>query len=119
MTIISQYKPKARKVHFCNWCAQKIQPGELYDKAANVYDGKIYTWKNHFACMKIATRLNMWDDVDDGVTENDFQESIQNEYCNLMSKHQNELYESDDFELPDFRGQLKFVLDFYQIPHTL
>lgn len=99
----------AKKRHKCNFCNGIIEIGEKYDWSKNVFDGVIYEWKNHISCGQIASKLNMYDWCDDGVTEEDFRESIQEEYHNIMSTEYREMYESSDFRIPPFCIQLDFV----------
>lgn len=87
MEIITTAKPKARKNHLCNFCGLIINKGEIYNYAVNKYEGEIYSWKTHEDCMKIATKLNMWDSCyDEGLTEEAFQETIHYEYIDLYPK---------------------------------
>lgn len=74
---------KSRKRHRCNFCEYHIQSGETYMRSTHTYDGEIYTWKTHVLCDKIAEKLNMYDDCDEGLTTDGFHECIKNEYHNL------------------------------------
>lgn len=57
----------------------------------------------------------MYDNCDEGVTSDFFIETIKDEYSNIMSNTQNELYESKDFVIPNFKDQLQFVMSYYAI----
>lgn len=82
MIVLSSRKPKARKNHVCDFCLGVIEKGTVYESQTNVYDG-LYVWKSHADCTKIANHLNMFDDCDEGLTGEDFQEFITTEYCDL------------------------------------
>ncbi|HET8886602.1 MAG TPA: hypothetical protein VFM70_09660 [Salinimicrobium sp.] len=98
MDILNQKKPKAKKDHTCNWCCGTIKKGEHYDFATCVYDGEIYTWKNHFKCMEIATELKMFGECPDGVTECDFNEFIYDEFGKYIDdeKHEDKDYSTEE-----------------------
>lgn len=66
---------KARKQHICDFCGQRILIGEKYMKATYV-DSEIYDWKSHIYCDKLSHTLKMYDDCDDGVTAEYFQEYV-------------------------------------------
>lgn len=114
MKLLSDLRHKARKEHICNYCGGIIKVGESYG-VQNIVDGKFYMWKSHVSCDKIANKLEMFDSCDDGVTENDFKEYIQEEYRNILSDHYNDIYESKDFVYPSFEEQLFFVKEYYKL----
>jgi len=99
---------KARKTHVCNWCGCTIPVGEIYQTQTLKYDD-IYTWKNHIKCMEVAHELKMFDECDEGVTGADFYEYVTEEFRELWRKLDNEMYESKDFKIPEFKQQLEFV----------
>ena len=109
MQTLSNSQRKARKIHECNFCAEKINIGEKYDHQACVKDGYMYDWKSHLHCSELASRLKMYDSCDEGVTHEDFIEIIQEEYRQIMSDNHNEEYESESFVYPTFHNQLVFV----------
>ena len=119
METILRTTRKANKEHKCNYCFQKIEKGQTYDFSTHTYDGIIYNWKNHIHCSSIAGKLRMWDNCDEGLSGEDFCESIRIEYQNIMSEHYSKLYESKEFVYPKFPEQLKFVMDFHKIDHNL
>ena len=116
METLSYAKPvKANKEHHCNYCDGLIEKGEVYDKSTHKLDGDVYTWKAHTKCNKIVSDLNMYDSTDgEGVTMEHFQETIQEEYQNIMNKNFNEQYESKEFVYPKFPEQLYFVIEFHK-----
>jgi len=64
--LISSSSPVARKDHRCNYCGGVIPKGEKYNRDFLIYDYP-YSWKNHFRCGMIASKLSMFDDCDEGV----------------------------------------------------
>jgi hypothetical protein len=114
-TIQPTTKRKAIKPHKCNYCELPIHKGSLYEVGVFKFDDSVYTWKNHIACAEIASKLKMYDYCDEGLTEEDFQENISEEYQRIMSDTQNELYESEGFVYPPFSERLRFVMNHYGI----
>ena len=114
-TIIYPTKTKAIKPHQCMFCLQPIDKGSTYLKSTHKLDGQIYAWKTHEHCSEIAHKLNMWDDVDEGVNSDVFIEFINNEYDSIMSKTQTEIWESKDFIIPKFNGRLLFVMNHHSV----
>lgn len=86
MISIRKKTPKARKNHLCNFCELVISKGTVYDNQTNIFDGQIYTWKTHLECTKLADELKMYDYVDEGLSGEDFQEYIKEEFCRLESE---------------------------------
>jgi len=112
-TIQYPTETKAIKNHRCDFCLGVIEKGSKYLKSVHKYD-VVYSWKTHKKCSEIASKLNMYDNCDEGVTSEDFIEIIREEYSRIMAETQNEKYESKDFILPNFGGQLQFVVDYYE-----
>lgn len=110
-TIVSPKLTKAIKEHKCMFCCQPITIGTKYFKSTHVADGEVYDWKTHQQCSWIADKLKMYDQVEEGVTTDDFLESIREEYASIMSKTQTELWESESFRIPQFSEQLIQVLN--------
>jgi hypothetical protein len=76
---------KASKPHQCNFCGYKIYLNDTYVKSTHVYDNAVYDWKAHKHCDEIATRLKMYEDLDDeGLTQEMFQENINETYNYLI-----------------------------------
>lgn len=107
-TISEPKQVKARKTHICNWCGCSISVGEAYNTATYKYDN-IYTWKSHLKCMELVNTLDM--EGDEGVTGEDFHEYITEEFSNIWRELDNELYESDEFVIPEFKQQVAFVYE--------
>lgn len=49
-TLMSESKPRARKRHFCIWCGDAINKGEVYRHERSVYDGHWQDHKWHLEC---------------------------------------------------------------------
>lgn len=105
METIASRKQKAIKDHKCDWCNLPIKKGEVYNYSVYKADNDLYVWKNHISCAEIAEKLKMFEDVwDKGLTGEDFQECIENEYSKLMM-----ITDGDDDESPPFEYKLNFV----------
>lgn len=69
---------KAKKEHKCNYCGGKILKGEEYEYSVHKIDD-VYTWKSHKHCAELTKLLNMDFDRNEGLTDDDFYEYI-NDY---------------------------------------
>lgn len=83
-TIKNHSEVKAIKEHICNFCNDKILIGEIYIKSVHVNDGELYDWKAHWYCNELASKLDMYKDADDGVTDQMFQETIHSVHDDLL-----------------------------------
>lgn len=83
-TLSYQTETKAIKEHSCNFCGLKIAQGEIYMKSTHKFDGYIYHWKGHKYCANLASRLKMYEDADDGVTQDLFMETIHTVHDDLL-----------------------------------
>ena len=70
----------AKKEHRCDLCGFNICAGKKYDWQKNVHDGMLYEFKMHLSCLELASKLNMFEECDDGLTGNDFVEFVEQEY---------------------------------------
>ena len=104
---------KARKAHVCNYCGFVINKGEKY-QTSTYFNDMIYTWKAHIECQSIASKLDMFDDADDGVTGELFYEIIIEEFKEIWIKLDRELYDSKYFVIPKFKEQLEFVIKHHE-----
>lgn len=43
-TVLRSERPAARKAHVCDLCNAIIQPGDVYDRQTNIFDGRLYDW---------------------------------------------------------------------------
>jgi len=112
--ILSSETRVARKAHFCNYCGLEIPKGERYSIDGVKGDG-LYTWKSHTTCGKLATELQWFDNYDEGLTHESFQESVNEEYNSIMSNFFNYIYESKEFNIPSFGERLRFIKEHHNI----
>jgi hypothetical protein len=82
---LSYQKRKARKDHICDFCGGIIKKDTIYQRQGIVHEHKLYTWKAHYRCLEICNKLDMFDNCDDGVTQEDFYEYINEEYYKLLA----------------------------------
>lgn len=115
METLRNLTPVARKEHKCMWCRGIIEVGEKYERTTHIHDGTLYDWVNHFSCRSLADKLDMWEYADEGVTDSDFYESVNDAYSDIMSNKFNEQWESRDFTMPDFLGKVEFLKQYYNI----
>jgi len=102
---------KAIKEHRCNFCYQKILKGNIYVKSVWKADD-LYAWKTHKHCDEIATKLKMYEDSDEGVDSDAFNEHIKNEYQNIIMKT---VPNWQDIIYPKSLERLFFVCKYYGI----
>lgn len=118
-TISYAVEVKAKKQHLCNFCCEKISQGETYNKSTHKQDSIVYSWKAHKHCSDIASRLKMYEDCDEGLTGDSFQENIHSEYFDLLvSKFsQNDIAKYSDviqqFRCVRFKDKLNYVIRYY------
>lgn len=103
MQTLSSKTPVARKDHRCDYCNGKIEKGEKYENSTHVYDGEVYTWKNHLDCHKLAVELNMFEDYI--LTGEDF--------CDIVSEYFFDFIAADyqTYKNTPFQDRLKAVKD--------
>ena len=68
-TISTSDIKSARAAHTCDWCNGPIEVGASYRRYRNVYDGEIYTWKEHPDCRALANKYDDAVGCDDGIPE--------------------------------------------------
>ena len=113
-TVIKHLRLKAAKEHTCNYCGCEIPKGQRYYRDTLVYDGVLYEWKSHIECFEVASMLNMFDDCDDGVSPDDFNEHV----FSYLESH----FRGEDDELPaeldslDLYGKVKHIIDTWNRP---
>jgi hypothetical protein len=49
--LISMTKPKAKKIHRCIWCSEKIQIGEVHIKQISSYGSDFQSMRWHPECL--------------------------------------------------------------------
>lgn len=108
VVLINQTIRKANKGHRCNWCHGIIQKGEEYEYSTHKNDGEIYTWKNHLKCHELVDGINMWDYADDGLSDDNFGEALQ-EYL-----WDNNWFKDDDFSKDDFANKQDKLKDWFE-----
>jgi hypothetical protein len=121
-TLTYQKEVKAIKEHSCNFCGTKINIGEAYMKSTHKHDGDVYDWKTHKYCAEIADRLKMYDDADEGVTMDDFMETIHCKHDDLLidqlpfDKEQPQKFSDIIQQLRHvkFRDKLWYVIRYYK-----
>lgn len=47
---LSDSNLRARKSHTCSLCHRSIEPGEIYNRQVNAYDGRAWTFKTCVQC---------------------------------------------------------------------
>lgn len=50
MITFSERTVRARKQHRCGMCGQGISAGDLYRVSVNLYDGRVYNWRECLPC---------------------------------------------------------------------
>lgn len=97
---------KAIKDHVCSFCNLKIRKGETYKNSTHIYEGSIYDWKSHTNCNYLATRLNMFEDADEGVTQDMFMEYVGNAHDDLLIE---KLPQENIKQYSDIIQQIRYV----------
>lgn len=106
MEILRQSKPKSKKEHTCDFCIEKIEKGKVYNSDTISHGDEFYTWKTHLKCAIIANKLTMYEDSQDGVTSDEFQDYITEEFKRMHE---------EGFKLPSFQERLNYVCTKYGI----
>lgn len=83
-TLQNPKKTKAAKDHHCDYCVGRILKDEIYMKSTHVFDGQIYDWKAHVKCDYLVHKMDMHDSCDEGVSEDDFNETITEGYFEIL-----------------------------------
>ena len=109
METLSYTQRKARKSHRCNFCSGEIEPGETYNISGHKYDGELYSWKSHIKCGDVANELRMFDDCDEGVTEDYFNEAIREEFSDIYSGDEDQVIDMT------FDQMLTYVIDKHKL----
>jgi len=119
-TLLPPTETKANKEHKCSFCNERISKGETYLKSTHKFDGELYDWRSHINCGWIASKLKLYDDCEEGLTQDDFIESIREEFYTLMINR----VEKDDFKKYQelfgylrsvyFKQQLVYVIHHYK-----
>ena len=106
-TISDSKEVKARKEHRCNFCNERITIDTKYMKSTHIYDNQVYDWKTHKHCNKLATRMDMYEYCDEGVTMDDFMETISCKHSDILI---GQITEDDRPKFGDIIQQFNWVL---------
>jgi hypothetical protein len=62
VTTLDSGRRKARKKYVCGFCLAAISPGDFYAYQVNIYDGRIYTWRDCLPCDRdnVVTYVHDW-----------------------------------------------------------
>lgn len=55
--VYDERRVKARKVHHCVACGERVEPGHIYMRVAIIYDGGVTTLKRCLRCQAIHEHL--------------------------------------------------------------
>lgn len=99
---------KANKEHKCDFCDSIIKIGEKYDWQKCKFNGILYEWKAHTSCCQLASKLKMYDWMDEGLTGEDFKEIIKETYFNWTPQ-------TNEKETPNFAEMLEIVKQNYNV----
>lgn len=106
-TLMHATEIKANKEHRCDFCEEKIMKGDNYIKSTHKHDGDIYDFKTHDYCAELASKMKMYDDADEGLTQEGFMESVSEaHYTFMIGKFSN----GDREKYGDVIEQLRYVL---------
>lgn len=108
-TLSNPKEVKAVKQHVCDLCGQRIVKDEKYMKSTHAYDGRVYDFKTHKYCSKLANRMDMYKECDEGLTMYIFMENVSEKHYDILC---NQL-PSDKKNFGDILTQLRYV-DFRQ-----
>ena len=75
--LIKELHPTARKEHKCMFCGCKIEVGEQYQRHTLKYEDAIYDWVSHDDCNTLTGLLDMYDNCDEGICRDDFEDAVQ------------------------------------------
>lgn len=106
MNILSITKPRAKKIHICDFCNQPIFIAEVYNNEAIADSGTVYNFKTHIDCALLANKLYMFDQVD-GCDTDSFGEYIREEFLQLNEEHNT--FTDDETDDCTFKEQLEYV----------
>lgn len=105
--VISYRWQKARKVHRCDYCRERIEKGSIYRRDF-CKDGKsAYSWKTCDKCETIVTGFWDWVSPDDGLDSQDFYDACKDFVCHFLCTN-------EDRELRGCNCDEDFVFRTYQ-----
>lgn len=118
-TLKNPTETKAVKEHNCSFCGEIIAKGTVYEKSTHKNNGDVYDWKSHKHCSDLASRLKMYDDAEDGLTQDCFMEIVDNHHDDLLLKQlpKNDINNYSDiieqFKKVKWRDKFWFVIKYY------
>ena len=77
VTTLAETDRVARKSYFCGMCARGIRVGETHHTKTNLYDGRVYTWRECLWCHRdhIINYVHDWSGgCDEGV---DYEQAVE------------------------------------------
>lgn len=75
--MLSTCTVRARRPYVCDYCGHAILRGEQYVRACNKFDGRLYTWKSHPHCDRLASAVWNYVDPCDGMDAYTFRDAVQ------------------------------------------
>lgn len=81
--VLSRCTVRARRPHVCDYCGHVIAQCEQYSRACNKFDGRLYTWRSHLHCDRLASALWDYVDPDEGMDMYTFRDAVQT----VMAEH--------------------------------
>lgn len=58
MKFIRKLERTAKKIHFCDWCDERINPGSQYLSMTIRGRRSLKTWKSHHHCNELVKRFS-------------------------------------------------------------
>lgn len=115
-TISNTKEVKANKDHKCDFCGERIPSGSKYFTSTHKQEGHVYDWKSHPYCSKLASRLNMYEDADEGVSADIFQETISSYHDDALI----DLFPKDEInKYSDIIQQIRHVSFHYKLMYVI
>ncbi len=115
-TIAHPSETKAIKEHNCDFCSEKISVGSIYIKSIHKMDGRIYSFKTHTYCARLAETLKMYDHADEGVTGEIFMETVSEVHYDLIIK---QFPAGEIGKYTDILQQLRYVKWHYKLGYVI
>lgn len=76
-------------------------------KSTHVYDGQVYDWKTHKHCNKLASRMNMYEYCEEGLTADDFMIAVSEKHSDILME---QIPDTDSPKFGDIISQLNLVI---------
>lgn len=121
-TLSNAKEVKAKKEHRCNFCNYVITTDTKYMKSTHIHADQVYDWKTHKHCAELATKMDMYEYCDDGLTMDDFMAAVSDKHGDILT---GQLPDSPGFgdiisqlHLVVFRHKLSFVIRYFNKQET-